>query len=107
DIIKQIKDKAFMALALNISGGGIALKGKGRDLPLSPGDTLEIKIDLPAKTVHIEAELLNIYRSEHTDGISYGLQFIKLNLDKLNYNKGVRSIIRYVVRRERELLSRR
>jgi c-di-GMP-binding flagellar brake protein YcgR len=107
DIIKQIKDKKYHAVVLNISGGGIAFKRKGEELPFSEGDVLELKVDLPNKKIHIEAELLNVYESESTGEKSFGLKYIILNLDKLNYNRCVRAVIRYVVRRERELLSRR
>ncbi|MCP5047236.1 MAG: PilZ domain-containing protein, partial [bacterium] len=107
DPIKQARKGTFMAVVLNISGGGVAIKSKKGELPLSAGDILELSVNLPDNPIHIEGKLLNIYQFESTGSLSFGIEFIQQHLDPLAFKKNTRSIIRYVVRRERELLSRR
>ncbi len=106
DMAKRLSKRTYRTEAVNISAGGIAIEDSEQDMPLSEGDILDLKIDFPDQTVHMEGELLNIYQFEKSGKMGFGIKFIQRNLDRLNYNKTVKVITRYVMRRERELLSR-
>ena len=107
DIVKQLLGKKFKAASVNLSGGGIALEKKSEDLPFAVGDILELNLHLPPNdTIRIEGEIVNIYQFENTERMIFGIKFIQRSLDKLCFKKSVNAITKYVMKRERELLTR-
>jgi len=106
DLIRQMRAGHYSALVLNISGGGIGLENPEKDLPFAPGDILDMRIHLPECTIHIEGTVLNIYRFNESGKKSFGIRFISQKMDKLSFNRSVKAIVHYVMRRERELLTK-
>jgi len=106
DMAKKIRTRNYKSMTLNISGGGIAIENYVQDLPLAKGDILALDIDLPNAPVYIEGEVLNVYTFEGSIKSGYGIRFIEKNLDRLQFKKAVTLISKYVLKRERELLSR-
>lgn len=106
DLVRQVRGGKYSAVLLNISGGGVGLENPGKNLPFAPGDILEMNINLPDNTIHIEGEVLNLYQFDESEKKSFGIRFIPKNIDRLSFNRNQKCITRYVMRRERELLTK-
>ncbi|MCP5105208.1 MAG: hypothetical protein GY950_17600 [bacterium] len=106
DFARRASRRIYKAQVLNISGGGIGIQDEEGKFQLSEGDTLDMTIGLPDQKLRMEGELLNIYRYENTERTGFGLRFLQKAIDRPTFNKNQRLITRYVMRRERELLSR-
>lgn len=106
DPVRQASRRTYKATLLNISGGGIGIEDIAGTLQLSEGDILDMTIELPDQRLRMEGELLNIYRYENTERTGYGIRFLQISIDRTTFNKNQRNITRYVMKRERELLSR-
>lgn len=106
DIAKQLSKRTYKSTAVNISGGGIAIENEADKLPLIAGDILELVISLPGNDAKIEGEVLNRYPFENSQRVSFGIRFLQEKVDAVCYKRTVKSITQYVMRRERELLSK-
>jgi c-di-GMP-binding flagellar brake protein YcgR len=106
DFVRQASKRTFEAVVLNISGGGIGIDDAEGKLNLSEEDVLDMTIQLPDQKLRMEGILLNIYHYEDTERTGFGIKFIQKNIDRPTFNKSQKAIVRYVMRRERELLSR-
>lgn len=106
DPVRQASRRNYNATVLNISGGGIGIEDEDGKLQLSEGDVLDLNIQLPDQKLRMEGELLNVYRYENTERTGFGIRFLQQSIDRPTFNKNQRIITRYVMRRERELLSR-
>lgn len=106
DIVKQYRQPTFQSVAVNISIGGIALENDESQLPLYIGDILHMDIALPGNTIPIEGEVLNRYPFKNSQRVIFGIRFIQEKIDRVNYLRNVSRITQYIMRRERELLSK-
>lgn len=104
--VKQLQDIRYKAVTVNISGGGVAVQDQEGKLRLIRGDILSLKIHLPDETVHMEGEVVNIYQFKNSRKLIFGIKYMQRDIDKLSCKRNVKTIIRYVMRRERELLCR-
>jgi c-di-GMP-binding flagellar brake protein YcgR len=102
----QIRGSKIKVTCLNISGGGIAVEREDGNLPLSPGDILELNIHLPDHTVSMEGEVMNVYQFENSERIIFGIRFVQRSMDRLAFRRNEKTIVRYVMKRERELLTK-
>lgn len=102
----EIRSSKIKVTCLNISGGGIAVEREDGNLPLSPGDILEMNIHLPDNTVSMEGEVINAYQFENSERIIFGIRFVQRSMDRLAFKRNEKTIVRYVMKRERELLTK-
>ncbi len=107
DMAKHLSQRTYKSVAVNISGGGIAIENMEGKLPLTVGDIVSLSVSLPENAVTLEGEVLNVYPFENSERVSFGIRFMQRNMDTLNYKRNVKAITHYVMRRERELLSKR
>ncbi len=98
------EDVIFKGISVNISAGGIAFKEGEEMLPFTYGDVIDVIIAFPGEPLHMEGKVVNKFTFENSDDMIFGIMFIQKDLDKLNFNRNVKNLMRYVVRRERELL---
>lgn len=101
--------KDFQGQMIDISGGGFSLRAKPGDKQflLEKGDIIFVNFRLKKDLVNMEiwCEVRNKRRYKDTEIIIWGLQFIEGEKNRhLKYYRN--KIMRYVVERQREMLSR-
>lgn len=99
----------FRGELIDISGGGMALRGKvgDKELPLEKGDNIFARFKLKAgfEDMELWAEVRNKRKYMDTDIQVWGLKFYEKDKNKhINYFRN--KILRYVTERQREILSR-
>lgn len=102
--IEESEGKIYDALMCTISGGGMAFREEKFPLPFEVKDIIRLDLYLDEITLKMEGEIKNMRTPESTDKCNYGVQFIKRSIDRLTMKKNVSHIMRYVVRRQRELI---
>jgi len=106
----ESQPEVFEAVMFDISGGGFALKDKeGSKIllrELEKGDIINATFKLKIK--FDEMELNSVVRSKHkyknSDVMIWGLQFLAADKN-INLKKHRNKIMRYVIERQRELMS--
>jgi c-di-GMP-binding flagellar brake protein YcgR len=99
----------FRGELIDISGGGMAIRGKAGDklLPLEKGDVIKARFKLKAgfEDMEIWCEVRNKRKYKDTEIQVWGLRFFEKEKNKhINYYRN--KILRYVTERQREILSR-
>ncbi len=99
----------YRAEMVDISGGGIAVRGKPGDksLELEKGDMINARFKLKAGFEEMElwAEVRNKRKYKDTDILVWGFQFMpKSKNNNINYCRN--KILRFVTERQREILAK-
>ncbi len=94
----------FTGASVNISGGGIAVREDDGHLPFRYGDVISLTILFPDQELIMEGRVVNKYQYENSDNMIFGIEFIQETIDKLSFKRNVNMLMRYVMKRERELL---
>ena len=98
--------KVFEGTIIDISAGGVAIKVDEGKEDLSVGDKINMKFRL-RKEDFDELEISGIIRNErvyfNTDSKVFGVEFIPER--SVEYKRAINKISRYVIERQRELLS--
>lgn len=102
-------EQEFRGEVIDISGGGMAIRGKVGDksLPLEKGDVIFARFKLKAgyEDMELWAEVRNKRKYMDTDIQVWGLKFYEKDRNKhINFFRN--KILRYVTERQREILSR-
>ncbi len=99
----------FDGLVHDVSGAGLCLysKDKATDLALEKGDRLELFFCLKpgGEEMHLWAEVRNVRRIENLGVHAWGVRFLETKLNP-NLKKSRNLLMRYVVERQREIISR-
>jgi len=101
--------KDFQGHMIDISGGGFSLRAKPgeKQFPLEKGDVIDADFRLrkDMQNMEIRCEVRNKRRYKNTEILIWGVQFIEGEKNRqLKYYRN--KIMRYVVERQREMLSR-
>ena len=107
--ILQGEPNWFEGLIHDVSGAGLCIYSNNRavDLDLERGDRLEISFRLKpgGEEIVLWAEVRNTRRIENLDSFAWGVRFLENQLNpKLKKCRNL--LMRYVVERQREILSR-
>ncbi len=98
--------KIFKGVAIDISGGGIAIKAeKGNNFEI--GDIFDMKFKLSPQDkefLYLKGIVRNKRKYFDTDLNIYGVEFVEEN--SINFKKAINRIIRYVFERQREMLAK-
>jgi c-di-GMP-binding flagellar brake protein YcgR len=108
-MLMQNKAEEFQGEMVDISGGGIAVRGKPGDknLPLEKGDVINARFKLKPglELMEIWCEVRNTRKYKDTEILVWGFRFLGKERNKtINYYRN--KILRYVTERQREILAK-
>jgi len=99
----------FEGLIHDVSGAGLCVYSKEKtvDLSLEKGDHLELFFSLKSggEEIHLLAEVRNVRKIDNLDVHAWGVRFLEGQANP-NLKKSRNLLMRYVVNRQREMLSR-
>lgn len=101
--------KIFNAEIIDISGGGMAIRGKPgeKSLPLEKGDVINAKFKLKKEleVMEIWSEVRNVRKYQNTQILVWGVQFYGKEKNRaINFYRN--KILRYVTERQREIIAK-
>jgi c-di-GMP-binding flagellar brake protein YcgR len=92
------------AILHEIAGGGMGIREDKNLIPLRNGDLVELKIQLDNELLQMEGMVRNSRTSPYSNKRIFGIEFDSRKIPNHAVNKNVRKILRYVMKRQRELL---
>ncbi len=99
-------NEKFTGIMYDISGGGIAILEGQTTLPLYLNDILDLYFHLEedGPPLHMEGRVLNKRQHQNMEKYVYGIEFIQQNISPLEIKRNVTKIMRYVMKRQREII---
>ncbi len=102
---EPIEDVLYKGKTENLSAGGIAVSEVDLKFPLAYGDIVGLNIHLPDGMLYMEARVIHHFQREGVFKRVFGFEYIREKLDKRTFNRNVKILMKYVVKREREILA--